>query len=115
MPQYLVMGMTPTQYWDEDPRLAIAYRKAYRLRKASENEFAWLQGVYIMDGFAVALANAFKKKGQRAEMYFEKPIDIFPLTPEEKQRREQEEIEKTQQALRAMARRQRQQKKQKGE
>jgi len=109
------MGMTPTQYWDEDPRLAIAYRKAYRLRLASQNEMMWIQGIYTMDAFAVALANAFKKKGQRAETYMERPLDIFPLTEEEKKRREQEEMAKAQKALQAMIRKQKQQKKTKGE
>lgn len=109
------MGMTPTQYWDEDPYLAVAYRKAYRLRRAAENEMAWIQGMYVMDGFAVSLANAFKKKGQRPESYIERPIDIFPLTEEEKKQREQEQLEKTQKALKAMAKRQQRRKNKKGE
>ena len=27
-PFYLAIGMTATQYWDDDPSLTIAYRKA---------------------------------------------------------------------------------------
>lgn len=109
------MGMTPTQYWEESPLLAVAYRKAYRLRREAENEQAWLQGLYVFDAFAVCLANAFSKRGAKKQTYIEKPIDIFPLTEREKKRREAEENAKMQAAMEAMAREQRRKKKSKGD
>ena len=90
--------------------MAVVYRKAYRLRRETENEQAWLQGLYVFDAFAVCLANAFAKSGQKRQKYLERPIDIFPLTEEEKKRREAEENEKMRQAMEAMAAKQRQRK-----
>lgn len=110
---YLAMGMTYEQYWDEPPHLAVAYRKAYKLRREMDNEQAWLAGLYVYDAFAVCLKNAFSKRGSKQERYIEKPIDIYPLTEREKKRREQEETAKMQAALEAM-RREQQRKKNKG-
>lgn len=109
------MGMTPTQYWEESPYLAVAYRKAYRLKRETDNEQAWLQGLYVFDAFAVVLSNAFAKSGSRKQKYIERPIDIFPLTEREKKRRENEENAKMQEAMEAMVREQRRKKKLKGD
>lgn len=105
------MGMTEEQYWDKTPYLAVAYREAYRLRKKSENEYAWLQGMYIYDALSVVVGNAVAKKGAKKNTYLERPIDIFPLTEREKKQREAEEYVKMQQALEAMVRKQRRNKK----
>ena len=107
--------MTPEQYWDETPYLAVAYRKAYHLKRKAENENAWLHGFYVCDAVAVCLANAFKDKGQKKQSYFEKPIDILPLTPAEQKQREREERQKMQQAMEEMIRKQRREKHQKGD
>lgn len=95
--------------------MAVAYRKAYRLKREADNEQAWLQGVYIYDAFAVCLTNAFSKRGAKTQNYIERPIDIFPLTEREKKRREQEEYAKMQRAMEAMVKRQRRDKNQKGD
>lgn len=106
------MGMTYEQYWDMSPYLVIAYRKAYKLKREIANEQAWLQGLYVYDAFAVCMANAFAKRGAKKENYLEKPVDIFPLTDSEKERREQEERDKMQKAMEAIASKQRRKKKQ---
>lgn len=106
------MGMTYEQFWEQSPYLVIAYRKAYKLKREIANEQAWLQGLYVYDAFAVCMANAFAKRGAKKENYLEKPVDIFPLTDAEKERREQEERDKMQQAMEAIARKQRRKKKQ---
>lgn len=111
----MVMGMTYEQYWEQSPYLAVAYRKAYRLRREADNEQAWLQGLYVFDAFAVCLANAFAKRGSKKQNYIEKPIDIYPLTEREKKRREAEENAKMQAAMKAMVREQRRKKKSKGD
>lgn len=107
--------MTPEQYWDDDPYLAVVYRKAYRLKQELQNEAAWLQGLYIYDAFAVCLSNAFSKSHSKKQTYIEKPFDIFPLTEAEKKRREKEANAKMQKAMEEMIRRQRRNKKQKGD
>ena len=109
------MGMTPTEYWDGSPFLTVAYRKAYRLKRKVDNEHAWLQGLYVMDAFAVCVGNAFSKRGSKKLTYIEKPIDIFPLTDEEKELRLKEENEKMQKAMELMMRKQRKRKNQKGD
>ena len=109
------MGMTPEQYWDDDPYLAVAYRKAYRLKQELQNEMAWLQGMYVYYAFAVCLSNAFSKQSSKKQTYAEKPFDIFPLTEAEKKRREKEANAKMQKAMEEMIRRQRRNKKQKGD
>lgn len=108
------MGMTAEQYWEQSPYLAVAYRKAWKLRKQAENEQAWLQGLYVFDAFAVCLANAFAKRGAKKQNYIEKPLDIFPLTEREKKRREAEERAKMQEAMETMIRKQQREKKSKG-
>ena len=109
------MGMTYEQYWDGPPSLAVAYRRAYRLKRELDNEQAWLQGLYMFDAFGVALANAFSKRGYKPQNYLERPIDIFPLTEKEKKLREQAEYDKMQKAMEAMQREQQQRKKTKGD
>lgn len=105
-PQYIAMGMTYEQYWDGDPGIAAAYRKAYRLRREIANEEAWLQGLYNYGAFSVTLANAFRPKGAKRQNYFEKPIRIFPMTEAEKRRVEREEFAKMDAAMRSMVRKQ---------
>ena len=98
------------QYWEESPFLAVVYRKAYRLKREAENEQAWLQGLYIYDAVAVCLGNAFSKKGSKKLNYLEHPIEIFPLTEQQKKEKEKIEMAKMQKAMEAMAKRQRQKK-----
>ena len=111
----MVMGMTYEQFWEQSPRLVVAYRKAYRLRRETENEQAWLQGLYVFDAFAVCMANAFSKPGSKKQKYIERPIDIFPLTEREKKRREAEENAKMQAVMESMVRKQRAKRKPKGD
>ena len=107
--------MTAEQYWEQDPYLAVAYRKVYRLKRKADNENAWLQGLYFCKALNVCLSNAFNDKGKRPQNYFEQPIDIFPLTPAEQREREREEQAKMQKTMEELIRRQRQQKHTKGD
>ena len=104
------MGMSLEQYWEQSPFLAVVYRKAYKLKRETENEQAWLQGLYVYDAFAVCLANVFAKRGAKKQNYFEHPLDIFPLTEKEKKQREKQEMLKMQEAMKAIAKKQRQKK-----
>ena len=51
-PHYLVMGMTPEQYWDGESWLKPAFRKAYQIRMENEQKLAdrnnWYMGQYMM-------------------------------------------------------------------
>ena len=109
------MGMSYEEFWDKPPILAVAFRKAYRIKRQVENEQAWLQGFYVYDAFAVCLSNAFARRGSKKQNYLEKPLDIFPLTESEKKRREEEEMARMQKVMEEMARMQQRKKKPKGE
>lgn len=82
-PYYLAIGMTTEEFWEKDPRLVVAFRRAHDLKREAENQKLWLQGFYIYDAFAVVLSNAFGKKGGKKHKYMEKPIDLFGKTDEE--------------------------------
>ena len=51
-PDYLLMGMTPEQYWDGESFLKPAYRKAYVKRMENEQRLAdqnnWYMGQYLI-------------------------------------------------------------------
>lgn len=51
-PHYLLMGMTPEQYWDGESGLKKAYRKAYEMRVEMEQRNAdrnnWYMGQYLI-------------------------------------------------------------------
>ena len=51
-PHYLLMGMTPEQYWDGESFLKAAYRKAYQMRIENEQRLAdqqnWYMGQYMI-------------------------------------------------------------------
>lgn len=76
---YMVMGMTPDEYWNGDPALLKAYRKADELKRERRNEELWLQGMYIYEaiGDLAPILHAFAKKGAQAKPYTEQP---YPVT-----------------------------------
>ena len=109
------MGMTYEQYWDGNPAIAVAYRKAYKLKREIENENAWLQGFYFYDAVSVCLSNFGSKPNSVKKKYIDKPVDIFPLTEEQKKKREQAEYAKMQKTMEQMMARQRAKKAIKGD
>lgn len=107
-PQYLAMGMTPRQYWEEDCTLVIAYRKAYQIRQEHENQMAWLQGVYILKALQSApiYVNGFVPRGAVIEPYWDKPYDFGfgrsrKMTEEETNRKKMQDVENYMQTLAA--------------
>ena len=49
------------------------------------NQEAWLQGLYVYDAVAVAVANVLGGKGTKKQKYLEQPIELNPpkQTPEQ--------------------------------
>ena len=84
-PQYLAMGMTAQQYWEQDCTLVIPYREAYRIKQENENNYAWLQGMYVYEAIldASPILHAFAKSGTRARPYPERPYDFRPKKKDE--------------------------------
>ena len=94
---YMVMGMTPEEYWKGDPMLLRAYRKAYELKRERRNEELWLQGMYIYEaiGDLAPILHAFAKKGAQAKPYAEHPYPITARLHAEAERlKEKREYEK---------------------
>ena len=86
-PYYLAMGMSYEQFWVDDPKLVVYYRRADEIRKRRMNEELWLSGVYTREALASTVGNMFTK-GQKHEYPSEpKPITLAEL--EEKKAREQ--------------------------
>ena len=87
-PYYLSIGMTPHQYWEEDPTLCQFYRQADELRLNRVNFEAWLQGAYVYEAIAslTPILHPFAKKGTKAKPYVSEP---YPLT--EKQKKQEKE------------------------
>ena len=84
-PYYLSIGMTPEQYWDGEPYLARAFRKADEMRMERKNQELWLQGMYIYEAICDAspILHDFAKKGTKPHPYVEKP---YPITEKQHKR-----------------------------
>ena len=89
-PAYLSIGMTPEQYWDGDPELARAYRKAEEIRRERRNQELWLQGMYIYEAICDAspILHAFAKKGAKPHPYVDRP---YPITEKQYKRNKEDE------------------------
>lgn len=70
--------MTNEEFWYEEPRLAIAYREAQKLRDEHLNQQLWLQGLYNYDALSVVISNAFGGKGGKKQKYLTEPIELHP-------------------------------------
>ena len=92
-PYYMAMGMTCSEFWDGDPRLAIYYRKAFDIKQDLLNAWEWRMGVYNLTAFSTVLGNAFRKKGAKPYEYLEKPLPIREQTEAEKKAEQQRKTE----------------------
>lgn len=93
-PYYLSIGMTFSQYWEEDSTLTIYYRKAQEYITKRKNEEMYLQGRYIYDALLAVspIMHAFAKAGTTAHPYLKYP---YPLTQKEAEAlKKREEYEK---------------------
>nr|DAR40323.1 MAG TPA: hypothetical protein [Caudoviricetes sp.] len=86
--------MPASQFWDGDPWLAAAYRKAHEYKSQMKSEEMWLQGVYFFNAVSISLGNAFRKKGAKPQNYMEQPIRLLPMTEEEKAEKAKQERQK---------------------
>lgn len=105
-PDYLIMGMTPEQFWDGESWLKKHYRAAYRQRMRNEERIrdqqAWLTGIYIRDAIqsVAVLVNGFVPKGASPAAYPEVPrLEKAEKEKAETDKRKREEL----QMQRAMA------------
>ena len=80
-PSYLAMGMTYDEFYNQDHTLAIAYRKAFELKRNEQNQNLWLLGAYVYQAIARVspLFNPFSKH-PKPESYLDKPFPIYEQT-----------------------------------
>lgn len=93
-PYYLSIGMTAAQFWEDDPWLTAAYRRASELTSQRRSEEMWLQGLYIHNAVGTVVGNALSKKGAPPKKYIEEPIRVIPMTEAEKEAKAEEERKK---------------------
>ena len=95
-PMALKIGMTPEQFWEDDPDLMGAYLEAYRMKEeervVNENYFMWLQGQYQM----MAMAQVFQFTKSPKKIYPKKPFNIGKDKSEPMTQKDYEKIRKIQ-------------------
>ena len=84
-PQYLSMGMSYDEFWNYDPSLVKAYRKAWEMKVSQRNWEMWMQGGYIYDALLkVAPVMASGGMGGKGKVEPGKyPDRPYPLTEKE--------------------------------
>lgn len=88
----LSIGMSYTQFWDEDPQIVNYYIEAEKIRQQKLNNQLWIQGVY----FQLAVASCLDKRCK----YPRSPI---PLSKEEQEQARKQREEAFKQRLIAMS------------
>lgn len=95
--RYVAAGMTPDQFWNGDSTDAKYYREAKEIQDKKQNEWLWLQGMYVYDAMArlAPLFNSNAKKGTKAKPYTDEPYPITDGDKEEaKKRKEHTNLER---------------------
>lgn len=92
-PYFLLMGMSPEQYWMDDPNLSAGYVQADQLRRQQTSNDFWLMGAYVFQAVSAVANNAMRdrKKGQRPKSYLEEPYRVIPYTKAEEEARAKQE------------------------
>lgn len=100
----MVMGMSPEEFWDGEPWLVKAYRKAYRTRidieeKAADRN-AWRMGEYIRRALVSIpiTVNGFAPKGHHMQSYPEKPMMMIAEEQKREANRKKQEENKQEMA-----------------
>lgn len=101
-PYYLAMGMSYAQFWEDEPKLCEAYRKADEIRRRRMNEELWLNGIYTAEALASTVGNMFGKGTKHKYPTEPKPITRDEIE-ERRERAEKLKMEKIKAAFTARA------------
>lgn len=72
--------MSPTQFWEEEPRLVKSFIIKHNMELDEFNYKSWLLNVYTYKAVSTSIGQAFAdKKNANKIKYFEKPLDEFNL------------------------------------
>lgn len=97
-PYYLSIGMTYDQYWNDDPNLVKAYRKAEEIRSHRRNVEMWIEGRYVYDGIMRLIPSLNAWKPKEPLPYMDEP---YPLSKEESEQRRLREEKRKQDEIKA--------------
>lgn len=87
--------MSREEYWYGNVYIVEEYLGAYKQRMETQNWFAWLNGIYTFDAVSAVIGNVHFDKGTHKFVKpMDKPIRIFPETPEEEERRKQAAVDR---------------------
>lgn len=85
----LKCGMTPTQFWEEEPRLVNSYILKHQMELDEFNYKSWLLNVYTYKAVSTSIGQAFaSKKDINKIKYFERPIEEFYVNKINKEQKE---------------------------
>ena len=84
--------MTEEQFWRSNPRIISVYEKIFKERQNRINDLAYLfTGNYGLAALITSIDKVLNGRKSRSK-YMEKPIELFPLTEEEKRKKQQDAI-----------------------
>lgn len=66
----MAIGIGYEEFWTLNPRKINVILAGYKLKRQVKDEEMWMLGGYVFDAISIALGNAFRKKGQKAQEYF---------------------------------------------
>lgn len=92
----MAIGMSYKEYWEDDPYLVRAYKRAYDYKRQEQNQILWLQGVYFYQALNTVISNfgaSLSGKRGKAE-YLKEPLDIFKQSKSDKEIKAQKERQK---------------------
>lgn len=71
LPYSLALGIGYDEFWALNPRKLNVILEGFKLKRQMRDEEAWMLGGYVFQAVSISLGNAFRKKNQKAESYFE--------------------------------------------
>lgn len=74
-------------FWDGEPQIAAAYRRADEINRRRLNQELWLNGVYMAEALSATVGNMFSKNNKHE--YPSEPLAITAAEQEERKEREQ--------------------------
>lgn len=87
--------MSRDEYWNQDVYIVEEYLGAYKLQREEINWQAWISGIYTFDAVSAVIGNIHFDKGSHPVVKpMEQPMQIFPDTPEEAERKRQAAIDR---------------------
>ena len=102
MPTYLAIGMSSEEFWHGNPKLAVAYREAERIRRDNRYLAEWRAGVYVFEALLSA-SPAFREISKGVEhSYPKEPLFSTTAKAVSEEDREKAEMERKKDAFMAM-------------